>query len=58
MEKSYSESYAAVHISDELRHGVVSVLHPAFYSAKRAVIRNIDYLCVMIKILHKSDSVL
>ena len=45
-------------ISDELRHGVVSVLHPAFYSAKRAVIRNIDYLCVMIKTLHKSDSVL
>ena len=24
-----------LHISDELRHGVVSVLHPAFYSAKR-----------------------
>ena len=47
-----------LHISDELRHGVVSVLHPAFYLAKRAVIRNIDYLCVMIKTLHKSDSVL
>ena len=42
----------------KLRHGIVSVLHPAFYSAKRAVIRNIDYLCAMIKILHKSDSVL